>query len=518
MSIVDNLAFKNKFGYGGITPQLCKNLQKTIGTDRRITLTWTDPGDTFIDGILVSSWAKTIIVKKSGSYPQNIIDGETVVENTVRNQYEDTGYIDEDYTGTTDNLEQIYYMAFPAADTGATSINISNRFSEFVIYGFVENMSVLDPTARITYLGENAAFTSAKMDYTNNVFNYGSWGNWSWLKKVQPYMVDFSGNPDYKLNPNNYAFKEDGITASDVSNQNYQGGAYTWIPKIYTYQYIEGNLRYVYFCEKKADANFRPVGFIDYNEAELEGIWIPMFYGSVVSSKMRSISGTTTINTQTTATEYTYLQNAGVRHVFFGGSIINTLTDILYMMARNTNSQAAYGAGFNTGGTAAASLKANVVIGGGMFYGTNGNNALNKIFHSIVLGSYQIWQRNPYEILYNGIYRVSPYYKYSLTAENYINTGIQLPTNGAWIYPNIMRHVPEYGVVPAEPAIGSTALGYCDGLIANTAQISIGLRFGVCNTALIAGLSARALNHVAGPASWAIGASDLLLPPVGVAA
>ena len=44
----------------------------------------------------------------------------------------------------------------------------------------------------------------------------------------------------------------------------------------------------------------------------------------------------------------------------------------------------------------------NKVVGGGRFYGSDDNKSFNKIFHSAVLGSYMLWQRDPYMVAVNG--------------------------------------------------------------------------------------------------------------------
>ena len=59
-------------------------------------------------------------------------------------------------------------------------------------------------------------------------------------------MVRADGTPDYRLDENDYTKKEDG-TASDVSNTSYNGGAFSWLAKIYKQEYMLGNDRVVKF-------------------------------------------------------------------------------------------------------------------------------------------------------------------------------------------------------------------------------------------------------------------------------
>ena len=92
----------------------------------KVTLTWTDPkdkyatpeGETTEEGDqLVSEWAYTRIIRKTGSAPTGPNDGVLVVESSVRDQYASTGYVDDDLTnGTT-----YYYGAYAYNKDGVAS-------------------------------------------------------------------------------------------------------------------------------------------------------------------------------------------------------------------------------------------------------------------------------------------------------------------------------------------------------------------------------------------------------------
>lgn len=391
------------------------------------------------------------------------------------------------------------------------------------VYGFIEHMAVKNPAQRIEYIGANKDYTPMSMNMTTHEMNYGSWGNFPLLLANKPWMVRYDGTPDYELYETDYTKKVDGVTESDVANLEYAGGAYSWLAKIYKEEYVVGTDRVVHFSMSKINDSFLPVGYVDENGDELEGVWLPMFYGfHDESGKMRSISGTQPTATVTTAAQKTAIDNAGARHKFLGGSIVNTITDLLYMFAKNTNSQSAYGLGNCSGYVNDAEkfygVLENTVVGGGQFYGSNDGKSLNKILHSVVLGSYQQWQRDPYTILDAGRLYTSNNYVYSLSHDRYKDTGIIFKESGKLLYPHLARVVKGFGKVMVEPCGGSTSLGYADGLYLATSGVRVGFRFGHCNNGLIAGLSALFLNCDAAYANWDIGASDLLIPPAGVAA
>lgn len=396
------------------------------------------------------------------------------------------------------------------------------------VYGFIEHMNVLSPTERIEYIGANANYTPLTVNKTTGEANYGSWANFPVLVGNKPWMVRSDGTPDYRLNEDDYTLREDG-TASDVANTAYDGGAFAWIPKIYKQEYMLGNDRVVKFSMSKKDG-FEAVGFIDPDNNELEGVWIPMFYGSIVEEKMKSISGVQPCYSNATAAEKTAIDAFGARAKFFGGAIVQTLTDLLIMFGKSTNSQAVYGngnmSGYDTSLAPTNGVKQNAVIGGGQFYGTSDGKSLNKILHSIVLGSWQQWMRDPYTLLVNGRFKVSKNYAYDLTGATYHDTGISLPKvlkddgtqNTGIFYPHKYQTVPGFGVVPVHPCKGSTSTGGCDGLWQNVEITAVALRFGHCNTGTGDGLRSLHVNATAADAYWTIGAAILLLPPVGVAA
>lgn len=399
------------------------------------------------------------------------------------------------------------------------------------IYGFIEHMNIKSPSARITPIGINKNYQNITRDGSTGVVSLNDWADFPVVKANKPYMVKADGTPDYRLSETDYTKKADGVTASDVSNASYNGGAFSWFPKVYKHEHMEGDDRVVMFSMVEKEG-FTPNGFIDPDNKELEGVWLPMFYGSVLGAdtstpKMVSLAGLQPGYSRNTSQEQTAINNFSSRAKFLGGPIVETIIDILMMMAGTTNLQATYGngncSGYDSSLAPTYGVKQNAVVGGGQFYGTNDSKSLNKIFHSIVLGSYQQWQRDPYEVVVNGRVKVSKNYTYDPTGAKYEDTGINVP-NGpdAWEYPLRYQTVPGYGSIPAiEFAGGSTSTGSCDGLYRNKSQqtmTAVARRFGGCNDGLPAGPRTRYWDGPATGAYWGVGASDLLLPPVGVAA
>lgn len=395
------------------------------------------------------------------------------------------------------------------------------------VYGFIEHNAILSPGERIEYIGMNKDYTPLQLNTSTGEMSLNSWADFPVILANKPYMVNDDGTPAYRLNEDDYTLREDG-TASDIANADFDGGAFSWIPKIYKHEEMLGNDRVVQFSMVERDG-FEPIGFYDTSDNVLEGVWIPMFYGSIVDSTMKSISGNQPCYSKTTAEEKTAIDAFGTRALFFGGAIVQTLIDIMILLSKTTNLQTAFGSGNCSGYDASLTptngVKANAVVDGGQFYGTSDGQSLNKIFHSIVLGSYQQWMRDPYTLLVSGALKVSKNYKYDLTGATYEATGITLPKQlntdesekTGPFYPHKYQTVPGFGAMPVYPYNGSSATGGCDGLYQNTTITAVARRFGHCIDGSIDGPRALDLGGTATNAYWYYGAAVLLLPPVGTA-
>ena len=84
---------------------------------------WTDPEDVTLQGEVISKWAGTKLVYKiydsfqmheTSAYPQNIDDGNVLVESTVRNQYSTTPYMADGL----DTSKVYYCRLFPYTESG----------------------------------------------------------------------------------------------------------------------------------------------------------------------------------------------------------------------------------------------------------------------------------------------------------------------------------------------------------------------------------------------------------------
>lgn len=79
----------------------------TTVNDGQVLIKWSDPDDTIINGVTISKWASTVLIRNDSHYPSSIDDGILVINNTTKNAYKDTWYTD---TGLTNN--HTYYYRF----------------------------------------------------------------------------------------------------------------------------------------------------------------------------------------------------------------------------------------------------------------------------------------------------------------------------------------------------------------------------------------------------------------------
>lgn len=83
---------------------------------------WEDANNQVLNGTTISTWAGTKLIRKIDSPPTNEYDGEVLVDNTERDFYKITGFVDEDI-----RLDTIYYYAlFPYSTDGTYNYDISN--------------------------------------------------------------------------------------------------------------------------------------------------------------------------------------------------------------------------------------------------------------------------------------------------------------------------------------------------------------------------------------------------------
>ena len=245
------------------------------------------------------------------------------------------------------------------------------------IYGMRIDGTKSAPEQMITYLADcdNANFTPAHMNYSTDKFDYGSWKNAFFMPR--PCMLKYNGTVDYYLNPNDYTKKADG-TASDVANTNYGGNAMIewgdgenqiWVKVVPDNGTADTSCR-IYISDSQEDENYHAWSFINNQGKLVKHFYTPIYNGSYISSKMRSLSGQACGANQDATTEINFAkannQTADVlwyTEVYADITLINML---LMLIGRNMDTQAVFGEGITGASSAVATGTLNTK---GMFYG-----------------------------------------------------------------------------------------------------------------------------------------------------
>lgn len=210
-------------------------------------------------------------------------------------------------------------------ELGSTSFNIHEIYKPSAYFKFAFHYSETDSDPNsVTYPSgyDNSDWGSdtAYMDYTNDTFHYGNWNpngtnadKLSWLFP-KPCMLKYDGTVDYYLNPNDYTKKADG-TASDIANTSYGGNAMMeWGQegrKIWWKIIPDSGNNGFTFCvaNYQVDEDYDCWNHYDCDNEIKDHFYTPIYFGSLVSSKLRSLSGQSNSVSTTRENEIAYATN-----------------------------------------------------------------------------------------------------------------------------------------------------------------------------------------------------------------
>lgn len=488
-------------------PQPMKRIMGVYDTEIcKYKLKWEEPDDTVIDGQVACVVEKVIIRRKLGSVPANETDGDLVVEikRSEFGQYKNSFYVDTSLSANIDDV--YYYKAFPMSTTGFYNTSTLNetigiKCKDYNLYGFKLDQNESDPASMITYLSDcdNVWFDSAYMDYTADAFKYGDWGDVWFIKKLKPCMLKYDGTVDYELDKNDYTKKADG-TDSDVANTSYSGNAMIGFPKVY-WKIVDNddNTANIYFCDKQLDADFHCWSHIDNNGNEIDYCYMPIYTGSLVDGKLKSLSGLAPAVSMTRQQEIEYAKANNLTEriiwyteVYSDRMLVNLL---LMLIGKSTDTQTVFGAGNNKGHVAESSTgikNSGTMNTKGLFWGNQDQTSGVKVFGMEHLWG-NTWRAVAGWISNNGVQKVKLTYGqsdgstvdgYNLGGSGYItiNNSAISETQG---YISKMK-IDKNGMSPAVLS-GSNTTFYCDGVWFNNSKVCYVLWGGMSNTKSSAG-------------------------------
>lgn len=395
-----------------------------------------------------------------------------------------------------------------------------NKLKGSTLHGFRINQAESDPDNIITYIEDSVLHTPAYMDYEKDVFNYGGWDREWFLRNLMPCMLNYDGSVAYELNKGDYAQKKGGGD-SDNSNVNFAGNAMIGMPKVFWKIAPKNNdVADIFFCDENMDGSFHCWSHLNANGNEIPYCYMSIYNGSLVSNRLRSLSGQAPMASKTVQQEVTYakannLSNSNIWYteVFSDRILINLL---LLLIGKSTDMQTVFGYG-NSDTYVSQSNNGFIATGSmnnkGLFWGESTGKSGVKVF-GIEHWWGNVQRRLAGLINANGVQKVKMTYGQSdgstVDGYNFDGTGyIVIPnatpsgTHGGYISKMIFD---SHGLLP-KVASGSATTYYCDALFFNNNQNNYAFAGGTTGGKLSNGAVYFGLDRMASEANWSIGAS-----------
>ena len=397
--------------------------------------------------------------------------------------------------------------------------SIIDNLSTSHVYGFHIDSSKSDPAAAVTYLEDAVGKTPVGMNYSTGVFSYGSWDSDEFFMP-RPCMLRSNGTVAYYLNPNDYTKKADG-TASDIANTSFDGNAMMeWgrDGKKIWYKIVpdsgDNTSASIYIADSQVDNSYHAYNFIKSDGSYVDHFYTPIYNGSLVNSKLRSISGQTIIGSKTADNEITYATANGSGWYTETWSDTELINVLLILLGKSLDTQTVFGCGNMSG---SSYLATGTMNDKGLFWGKNASSSSDNSGVK-VFGMENYWG-NQYRRIAGLLYTKSGGYKvkyaygtsdgstastYSSSGTGYINTGIG--ANGSSGYLTKMNF--SSGKMLHTTTSGSETTYYCDCTYYGTNSYTYyAYRGGYRNGGRDCGAFCLDVNNQASLASSAIGAS-----------
>lgn len=425
------------------------------------------------------------------------------------------------------NITATYSVNDATSVTVNQSVNVT-EYKEYnvkfgqTVYAFYIDSAISDPEKNITYLEDCAGYTPAKMNYNTNKFDWGSWHKDEFFMP-RPCMLKYDGTVDYYLDPDDYTLKEDG-TASDVANTSYEGNAMMeWgrDGKRIWYKIApssdDNTSATIYIANNQVDSDYHAWNFYNADGEMADHFYTPIYNGSLVDDKMRSLSGQTPLASTTVAEEVQYAEannpddkKMWYTEVYADVILINLL---LMLIGRSTDTQTTFGYGNSRSNSVRNTGRLDSY---GLFYGTQGGDTKGvKVF------GMEDWWGNIYRRYAGHVTNSNKQQLVKLTygtqdgssATGYNTTGSGYLTSGATPSTNLNGYATQYmynntyGMLPYAVSSGSASTCYCDYCYIYDEMSCYASRGGYYGDGALCGAFSVGLNYSASVASSLLGAA-----------
>ena len=384
---------------------------------------------------------------------------------------------------------------------------VDNRLEH---YGMKWEKGNSDPQARCTYLYDCANFTPMQCQNDGSV-SMGSWANAFFIRNNYPAMVKPDGTIDYLLDPNDHSKKLDGASSHvedhEMDNAMAVFDCHIWIKMAEdeTYQYIE-------VANQKLDDDFVDFPYHRADGTVKDKLYYPMFEGSIIGGKLRSLATGAVPQSNTTALEeQTAAQANGANWSIGDWSHHLWMTLLSMLVSKSTCPEMALGEGHTTGGLSAADMsKCGELKTAGQFYGkpqsVSATSPVKLFFSENPYGNRLKRTLGMYNVL--GTYYIKSSLPYTVdeTYNGYENCGNNPSGNG---YVKDLK-LTSMGFVPS--TVGGSASTYTGAYYAeNDTQIAMLLVGGSCGYGAQCGVWYLYLNSKPSVRTWFFGASLYLM-------
>lgn len=439
---------------------------------------------------------------------------------------------------TNDTANQAFGKLEFKADTNQSNISsVQNdvnilKLSEFNnAFGMKISKSDTNPNTKVSYMFNAEGMTPAYMDFTGGSFNFGGFSSWKPVSQNRPVGLNFDGSVAYELNHTDFSKKLDG-TASDITDATKTINFMSEMPLMYVRRWEDENYNYIVFCEYQTNENYTADAFKNASGDIGSKLYLPMFKGSYVNGKLRSLAKQywqNNADVQGTEAEWNAAAACGTGWQTWDWVKREYLSDLMTFITKSTDWKNKFGRGVTNRSTSNDNKYDGQPTGGycstsgdlttwtadyhGQFYGVASTTSDKKhVTAFYVEDPYgNRWERTPGLELYNNVYRAKMSPPYALTDSasraEYDNLGISAPAEGWFRTASTSIH----GSVPV--AVGaSETTGYCSYFYKNASSIRLALFGGACADVGTCGRCVS-LSNAPSDSGWAVGASPCFVSP-----